>query len=242
MSDETFQLFTSLRYDAALVGIPKTGFQHAGWNFENSSPWYMLDFHRDRMLRAATHWDWQNAITTISGKTGLEVLKNYITEAVAAAGERGPLRVRVTLDKLGKLGYEISPVPEQPTENLFPLRLPPPGVAEEANDAAMLPRKEPLYEVILDLGRTGRSEFTHFKTTRRAMYDDARRRAGIDGSVHKEVLIIHEHDGSIMEGSSTTPYFWRNGRWVTPPVSAKYSTEDGSGGQDGTSRRWVLER
>jgi len=244
MAEDTFQLFTSLRYDDTLVGTPKTEFHHAGWNFENSSPWYMLGFHRDRMLRAATHWGWEDGIALINGDAGLQTLKSHMTDAVAAAGETGPLRVKVTLSRLGKLGYEISSVPEKTMENLFPLRLPPPGLSQDGHDVPMTPLKPPLFEVILDRRRTARSEYTHFKTTNRVMYDDARKSAGVDGSAHKEVLIVHEHDGSIMEGSATTPYFWRGGRWVTPPVSATYSTNPkaGSGGQDGTSRRWALER
>jgi branched-subunit amino acid aminotransferase/4-amino-4-deoxychorismate lyase len=37
-----------------------------------------------------------------------------------------------------------------------------------------------------------------------------------------------------MDGSLTNVYFYRNGRWVTPPLS--------SGGQAGTARRWMLEK
>lgn len=37
-----------------------------------------------------------------------------------------------------------------------------------------------------------------------------------------------------MEGSITTPYFWRGERWVTPSAD--------SGGNLGTTRRWALER
>ena len=74
------------------------------------------------------------------------------------------------------------------------------------------------------------------------MYDAARERANIRPGVMKEVLVVNRDDQSVMEGSTTTPYFWRDGRWVTPPVSAKFSWKDGSGGQDGTSRRWALER
>ena len=247
MAEPTFQLFTSLRYDAALCSIPNTAFKHAGWNLANASPWYMLDFHRDRMLRAATHWGWKPAIELLSGEAGLERLRSAMAAAVAEQQQQpGPFKVRVTVGRLGELDYDIAPVPETPLENLFPLRLPPPGLSQEDLAEGVLPRKEPIYEVILDLGTTTRSEYTHFKTTRRAMYDEARQRAGISGPnvgpAQKEVLIVHEKDGSIMEGSTTTPYFWRNGRWVTPPVSAQYSTEVGSGGQDGTSRRWALER
>jgi hypothetical protein len=74
------------------------------------------------------------------------------------------------------------------------------------------------------------------------MYNMARQRAHINLPDKKEVLLVNEDDGSIMEGSMTTPYFWRDGRWVTPPVSQRYSPKSGSGGQDGTSRRWALER
>ncbi|RGP59382.1 aminodeoxychorismate lyase [Fusarium longipes] len=87
-----------------------------------------------------------------------------------------------------------------------------------------------------------RSEYTHFKTTKRDMYDAARQRAGITYADPAEVLVIDQGDGSVMEGTFTTPYFWRNGRWVTPPVAAQFSRDEGSGGQDGTSRRWALER
>ncbi len=41
------------------------------------------------------------------------------------------------------------------------------------------------------------------------------------------------HENEVMEGSITTPYFWRRGRWVTPPESA--------GGNIGTTRRYALE-
>lgn len=108
-----------------------------------------------------------------------------------------------------------------------------------------------------------RSEFTHFKTTERSAYDRARAAAGIGTAaapaatdspasvpavVRKEVLIVEpaSHDGDqdmVMECSVSTPYFWRGGRWVTPPVSKRgFSRVDGSGGQDGTTRRWALER
>ena len=66
------------------------------------------------------------------------------------------------------------------------------------------------------------------------MYDSARSRAGLGGpSAEAEVLLVN-HKGQIMEGSMTTPYFRREGRWITPPLS--------SGGQAGTTRRWALEK
>ncbi|KAL0942401.1 aminodeoxychorismate lyase [Colletotrichum truncatum] len=233
-----FELFTSLRFDPGLLGIPKRRLANAGWNAKMTSPYYMLDFHRDRMLRAATHWKWTNAIEAISGDKGLQNLVDAIEAFLSQSGKESPLRVKVLLTSNGKLSCEASQVPAVPLQNLFPERLPPPGSTKEAGD----PSEEPLMEVVIDEAATVQSEYTHFKTTKRTMYDTARDRASIAPTDRKEVLLVNSRDGTVMEGSLTTPWFWRNGRWVTPPVSAEYNPETGSGGQDGTTRRWALER
>ncbi|KAF6831055.1 aminodeoxychorismate lyase [Colletotrichum plurivorum] len=233
-----FELFTSLRFDPHLLGVPKRRLANAGWNSKMTSPYYMLDFHRDRMLRAATHWNWAPAVEAISGETGMQSLVDAIEAFLAQHGKETPLRVKVLLTADGKLSCEASEVPKVPLENLFPERLPPPGSSKEAGD----PSEEPLMEVFIDGIETPQSEYTHFKTTKRAMYDTARGRASIAPTDRKEVLLVNSRNGTIMEGSLTTPFFWKGGRWVTPPVTARFDPENGSGGQDGTTRRWALER
>ncbi|KAI9900309.1 hypothetical protein N3K66_004571 [Trichothecium roseum] len=74
------------------------------------------------------------------------------------------------------------------------------------------------------------------------MYDSARQRVGIIAGDPKEVLILDAKLNNVAEASLTTPYFWRNHRMVTPPVSKGFSEKEGSGGIDGVSRRWALER
>ncbi|KAK1968739.1 aminodeoxychorismate lyase [Colletotrichum sublineola] len=233
-----FHLFTSLRYDPELLSVPKRRLANAGWNAEMTSPFYMLDLHRDRMLRAATYWNWIPAIEAISGSAGLQRLAEAIESFLAQHGKESALRIKVLLSSEGSLSCEASSVPAVPLENLFPQRLPPPGSSQQAGD----PSENSPMEVVIDKTETPQSEYTHYKTTRRAMYDTARDRERIAPTDRKEVLLVNSKDGNIMEGSLTTPFFWRNDRWVTPPVSAKYSPEDGSGGQDGTTRRWALER
>ena len=62
MGDE-FQIFTTIRYDLQLKQIPKdASLEHVGWNYIHASPLYMLDFHRDRLLKAARYWRWQPAV------------------------------------------------------------------------------------------------------------------------------------------------------------------------------------
>lgn len=91
------------------------------------------------------------------------------------------------------------------------------------------------WNVLPDTVRTKPSPYTSYKTTSRDMYTAARERVGIkDMAEKKEVLIVSERDGEIMEGSLTSVFFWREGKWRTPPVS--------SGGQVGTTRRWALEK
>lgn len=236
MGDE-FSLFTSLRYDPQISEVRSKGLTQAGWNFENESPFYMLDYHRDRMLRAATHWKWQPAIDALTGDQGLENL-SQIAQAVVGSSLGSPLRIRILVTHEGRIECEKYNVPEKPLEDLFPTRLPPPDSTRKQGD----PKRDQRYTLLVDGIETQRSEYTHFKTTQRAMYDSARRRANISPTDAKEILIIHQDSGSVMEGSTTTPYFWRNGKWVTPPVAPKFSWADGSGGQDGTSRRWALKK
>ncbi|KAH6641679.1 aspartic peptidase domain-containing protein [Chaetomium tenue] len=239
--DNDFQLFTSLRYDPTLLQVSVSKLSYGGWNSVNSSPLYMLDYHRDRMLRAATHWGWNAAVDVLQGDSGLKRIVELVESSIQE-DQQSPLRVRIAITKDGELSITSGPVPETTLANLFPESLPPPERTEHEGSGQDIPSKSPGYEILVDTPITTRSEHTHFKTTKRAAYDGARQRAQISLSDLKEVLIVNEANGAVMEGSTTTPYFWRDGRWVTPAVSKEYNLEDGSGGQSGTSRRWALER
>src|SRR5512140_3188086 len=98
-----FQIFSSLRYDLALLGVPDRSFRHASWNDVNRSPLYMLDFHRDRMLRAAKHWGWDAAIAVLDEEEGLDRLAGFVLQNVQDGLQTGPLRVRVTVSQDGQL-------------------------------------------------------------------------------------------------------------------------------------------
>ncbi|PFH61815.1 hypothetical protein XA68_16149 [Ophiocordyceps unilateralis] len=239
MSDLPFSLLTSLRYDVDLKRLCtlKSQLAETGWNYEHVSCLYMLDFHRDRLLRAAVHWRWSEAVEKLSGEKGLHELEDMALDAI---GERGsaPKRLRILVTSHGTISFQVFDTPIRPLENLYPRRLVPPGQTPGPDD----PQLFPCFTLVIDDSITRRSEFTHFKTTRRAVYEDARRRAGIGPGGLREVLILNADDRSVMECSITTPYFWRAGRWVTPPVSPRFSRDEGSGGHDGTSRRWALER
>ncbi|SPN97503.1 uncharacterized protein DNG_01017 [Cephalotrichum gorgonifer] len=228
---DPFRLFTSLRYDPVLVAAHNDpAFKHAGWNFRRASPCYMLDLHRDRIVRAAGHWGWDKVVSVLSDDKGLEAIENLIENVLR--GE-GPARVRILVNDKGQLRCESIPEKERTLSELFPAGLSSPSELEPEGDGA------DVWDVLLDGAGTSKSEYTHYKTTRREMYNLARERAGIKLGEEREVLIVGG-DGVVMEGSITTPYFWRGDRWVTPSVGAQFGDE-GCGGQDGTTRRWALE-
>lgn len=234
--DNEFLLVSTPRYDPQLTTAPSLGLNHGGWNYRHESPIYLLDYHRDRLLKAASHWGWEPAVELLDGPSGLESLSRGLGEFIGSSQE-SPLRLRILVARNGDIKYEKFDIASAPLTTFFPRRLPTPGSEPTARD----PPKYPQYVLVVDSAETTRSEHTHFKTTSRPVYDAARRRAEITPGGLKEVLTVNS-EGFVMEGSITTPYFWRGERWVTPPVSDGFNEEAGSGGQDGVSRRWALER
>lgn len=247
--DQDFQLFTSLRYDPQLLhNKPNTEMcESAGIS---STPFYMLPYHRDRMLQAAEHFGWADAASRIRGQSGLSHVLKSLEENLDTQSPI-PVRVRVLLERDGRITAETSPTPAVPPENLFPLRIPPPqssfssvkvspltGGALTLGPGDSIPgeaRRGEGWTVVPDKSKTAPSPFTSYKTTNRDMYTESRKRVGIEHfGEEKEVLIVSDKDDAIMEGSLTSVFFWRNGKWTTPPPS--------SGGQIGTTRRWLLEK
>ncbi|KAK5632100.1 hypothetical protein RRF57_007814 [Xylaria bambusicola] len=204
----------------------------------------MLDLHRDRMLEAAVHWGWYAAVRALDGEAGLRLMEKFLRENVPdLAGT--PYAAKVLINEDGILSLVERPTGSIDLNNLFPSYLPAPWHHDTRHppETSRVPGRNFHYEILVDKQSTTQSEFTHFKTTHRPMYEEARLRAGIKSPADKkEVLLVNHKDGSIMEGSITTPYFWRNGRWVTPPVAEEFDIARGSGGNRGTSRRWALER
>lgn len=230
-----FQLFSSLRYDPILLQSPANT---ALWPDENGgpsgpSPFYMLPYHRDRMLQAARHFHWDQAISRIEGPQGLNYLLSVLESAIEKT-ETSSLRVRTLLHHNGDITVETSPIPTVPYTNLFPSRIPPLGSYKSERELGD-PQQFTEWLFSMDPHRTAPSSFTSYKTTSRDMYTFARERVGMDNMADpKEVFLVSEQDNQIMEGSLTTVFFWRNGKWITPPIT--------SGGQIGTTRRWLLEK
>jgi len=88
-----FSLFTSLRYDPILLSS-RENIAASGLSIQ--SPLYLLSFNRDRMLAAATHFNWPGSATTVL--QDLSEFNHKLLDAVETyfhghRGERTPLKV-----------------------------------------------------------------------------------------------------------------------------------------------------
>ena len=221
-----WNIITSLRWDPQL--------QNNSQN-PSASSYYMLHYHQERMLSAADDFGWGGANEALKGPIGMANLTNALDSYVASSAlakrphlERS-LKLRVLLAQDGCLTITSVAVPEVGIQSLLPTTLP-----ASISDVSRFPVT---WLVFIAPICTVPSLYTKHKTTHRPMYDEVRKyipsaaRLSASGET-AEILLVNEED-AIMEGSITTPYFLRDGRWITPPENA--------GGNRGTTRRWALE-
>ena len=288
-SPQPFQLFTSLRYDPLLLTSPENS--HPDLNFTTPSPFYMLAYHRARMLEAAQHFEFHAVTDKLLDGTALHsTLLKAVEEYKAKGNDDAPLKLRILFDCKGTMTLDIAPIPEVTLSTLFPPSLDPPPLPPQPHPATQSFQPSPLTGGALTLGPTDSlsptppapqwtlkldtqptppTPHTTLKTTHRSPYDASRTRALPTNPTHPLLtdVILFNTVHEITEGSLTSLYLYRGGRWVTPPVGLPSASRDhegadegelrepfpgrwghsvrskavgGGGGQRGTSRRWAL--
>ncbi|KAI9671931.1 MAG: hypothetical protein M1817_002338 [Caeruleum heppii] len=245
-----FALFSSLRYDTALLQSEANTLLSA--NTSQPSPLYMVRYHRDRLEAASRYFGWDEVTAKLTGAEGLRWLDVALiakAQETESRKEGGPLKLRVQVDHVGEFSIESTSTSAVPLDRMFPTRLEfsqslmtssKTGGALLLGKDEELPQKSPNgstsapWPVYLDKVPTTPSPFTQFKTTSRAMYEDARTRVGIKSFKESAEVILWNAARQLMEGSLTSIFMFRNGRCVTPSAI--------SGGQAGTTRRWLIEQ
>ncbi|KAF2203163.1 hypothetical protein GQ43DRAFT_390586 [Delitschia confertaspora ATCC 74209] len=275
-----FKLFTSLRYDPLLLTSEQNS--QPNLNFVVPSPFYMLTYHRDRMLEAALHFEFHEVAEKLQdGKALHELLLSKVKAWIENGGKDGPLKLRVLFCPAGELSLDIAPIPPVALSTLYPpsLALPKalsaphpasrsatpenlnslpltggtltlgptdslPGSSSTSTPSHPAPSntntnsnsttnptsnpnssfspesQPPTWLLRLDHSPTEPTPFTSLKTTHRAPYDTARHRAlptNPTAPLFTEVLLYNPCN-ELTEGTLTSLYFYRGGRWVTPPV------------------------
>jgi 4-amino-4-deoxychorismate lyase len=230
-SGPAFQLFTSLRYDPLLLESQENS--RPDLNFVSPSPFYMLAYHRGRMVEAAQHFDFYAVEERLrDGNVLHEELLKRVKEHVTKDSKDVPLKLRVLFDKDANMTVECTPIPSVPLETLYPTTLAPPKQPHKPHPSPLtagalslgptdsLPAAPPQWTLKLDTQPTPSSPFTLLKTTKREMYDTSRNRAlpeNPSGPAYREVMLYNEVN-ELTEGTLTSLYLYRGGRWVTPPV------------------------
>ncbi|MCJ1475173.1 hypothetical protein MMC13_003833 [Lambiella insularis] len=217
------QIFTSIRSDPALLANPQNDI--SSFACRSPSQFYMLPHHRDRLLAAADALQWIAAVHVFSNQSGLinliEILQSHLQDAYSDRDYAVPLRIRVTCFSTGTLAVTSSPVPALSPKVFFPFDLSPnPEVSSES------------WRIFLFAASVKSCLYTTHKTTFRGPYNAAR--AHLSASDTNVEMLLHNTHGEITEGTLTTPYFWRGGKWITPNADC--------GGNLGTTRRWALDR
>jgi hypothetical protein len=259
----TFQLFTSIRYDPLLLSSPENS--RPELNFLTPSPFYMLAYHRDRMVEAAQHFDFDLVTARLADGVALHRelmsgVRKWQERQKEEEKEQGnqdmPLKLRISFDKTATMTLDFLPIPPVPLSTLYPTSLDPPSSLAQQPHPAPAGKKEftpspltggalhlgatdflpsntqdttpptipapPIWTLKIDTHPTPPSPYTLLKTSERTPYDLSRSRAlpneeEAASSVHREVVLWNSVR-EVTEGTLTSLYFFRGGKWVTPPV------------------------
>jgi 4-amino-4-deoxychorismate lyase len=188
---------------------------------------YYLSLHRDRLLSAAQALGWADAVEFLGEPSGFTRFVDSIEIHIKAQHDTKKTfrKVKVCIYKDLRIHVESATITLVDRENTFPL----PADLNEIGSAAHRCIVKLYAEPIIH------SAFTMHKTSERTQYDRARKVTAIDHKAPNvaEVLLLNARN-EVMECSMSTPYFFRNSRWVTPHLS--------SGGNAGVTRRLALER
>ncbi|KAK2466732.1 hypothetical protein APHAL10511_000990 [Amanita phalloides] len=207
-----YQLTTSIRYDRN----------------DADAPFLLLDYHYLRLLDAADRHAWEDAKAALN----YDSLKSACEKAAQAAEARDErvdqFKIRVLLTERGVLTATASPAYHLPTDPFIAARFNP--------DSGTDPPWGLISSVRIDTQPTPTSIFTSTKTTRREHYDAARSRANLlplPQATTPDDVLLYNSEGEITESSVSNVALYRDGKWLTPPLS--------TGCLKGVIRRWLLE-
>lgn len=210
---DNFHIFSTFRFDSKL----SKDSTHTSLLEGRQSNVYLLEYHYDRLRSAAKFIAGFRLPDCLLHLDGFEQRILHEFEASAEDSEQPIVRRgKVSVWPDGR--SEVSLVHVAPSDPL----LFPKSFDEYTN---------PAWTVILDTQPTEASLYTEIKTSHRIDYNRARQDAELTPGSTTEVL-LYNSAGEVMDGSITTAYFYRDGKWITPHA----------GGLEGVTRRFALKR
>ncbi|KAF8328135.1 aminotransferase class IV-domain-containing protein [Cantharellus anzutake] len=240
IEENGFRIVTTMRWDPVLLE------DHRDWHSTSSaeprSPFLLLPYHLERLIRSAVGFGWNDVASQLSTPefsadfiARLEdVVKDVVKNGSPEAKGEKCYKIRCVLRRNGNLTIHLRPVGPRPFDLLgAPFMTPAYIVPLTPNTLMTWPTAyAPILDVFLDTDPTTPSLFTRHKSTNRDVYDEARDRVGIESYNSPEEVLLINHDSDVVDGSMRNICIWRDGSWVTPPLA--------SGCLDGVVRRWML--
>ena len=222
-SEESY-IFATLLYDKALSQSP----ENTAASFNRPCPFYLLEHQWTRLQVANWCTSFYRKEEQPNSTNGPSNFLYGLVSAVQQWQKLHPeeeaesLRIKIRSYISGRITTEIRPAVRTPLSSLF-----------KSTFAVPDQRSESEWTVVIDNQPTQATESTMYKTSDRFPYGRARAQAGIPTLATKKEVLLYNTANEILDGSTSTPYFYREGRWVTPTSSC--------GGLQGVTRRWALE-
>lgn len=214
----SFEVLSTIRYDPLITKskteLPEklTTKMFFLWEIHMKRLQVTLDFFHNFKLDSESNEETKGRKKDVSKEDdSVEVDGKIIFESIRDAFMKGnvltanPLKVRLLVTIDGDVKVELHETPVRP--NLFI------GLSENYP-------KELIYDLYVDMTSVFPSPFTSFKTTKRDVYNRARKRCLPGKSALEEVLLINSSD-EVMEGLIfNVAVELKDGSFATPPLSS----------------------
>ncbi len=219
---EKFQITTTVRYESGLLSSQTSQGYNAN-KFMTMDDFYLLASQQDKLMNAAKTFNWPvQLIELYSGTRGLQILfAKLLLHIHEDKKADGPLQVLIALAEDGTL--EIRSSPALMPGLLFPMDLSYRTSEFSVKASDGLYKRIPVRVTIDD--QVSLSSGTLWPPSmRNASFDEA-------PTTHERLIVSQYNE--VVQGKFTTPYFFRNGVWVTPAYSGVIA--------ESVTRRYALE-
>lgn len=238
-NDDSFQIFTTLRYDPLTYNNETINLLEAiNSDLLDKSFFFQLQGHVDKLRRSGDFFGFPTKNLSI------DILLFHLSKALSSIDKLIAHRIKISIDKNGNYSIDYAPLPQT---HILSTKVPNYDEFQKIpeNSTVLIPRYLQEWKgwlIYLDKQQSQPTPFTSFKTTKREVYNNARARFNIIPGDNREVL-LQDNNNNILEGSITSVAFWRQVKNpLTNEISFKWVTPNlANGCMDGVIRKWLID-
>lgn len=238
-NDDSFQIFTTLRYDPLTYNNETINLLEAiNSDLLDKSFFFQLQGHVDKLRRSGDFFGFPTKNLSI------DILLFHLSKALSSIDKLIAHRIKISIDKNGNYSIDYAPLPQT---HILSTKVPNYDEFQKIpeNSTVLIPRYLQEWKgwlIYLDKQQSQPTPFTSFKTTKREVYNNERARFNIIPGDNREVL-LQDNNNNILEGSITSVAFWRQVKNpLTNEISFKWVTPNlANGCMDGVIRKWLID-